>query len=54
MFKRRLNNKVSVCREFLSNDKYRLTTALVCIGIGGSLLASVYLKVPGQGGNHES
>ncbi len=54
MFKRRLNNNVTACKDFMAVDKNRLTVALLCIGIGASLLASVYLKAPEQGGTHES
>lgn len=48
MFKRRLNSRVTVCKDFLAVDKNRLNVALLCLGVGASMLASVYLKVPKQ------
>lgn len=50
MFKRRLSNKVTACKDFLAVDQNRLNVALLCLGVGASILASVYLKVPKQEG----
>lgn len=54
MFTRRLTNKFTACKDFLAVDQNRLNVALLCLGIGASMMASVYLKVPKQGGTNES
>lgn len=48
MFKRRMTKKIMTCKEFLDVDKNRLMVSLVCLSVGASMLASVYLKVPNQ------
>lgn len=56
LFKRKLTKHITTCKDFLSIDRNRLSVALLSLGFGASMLASVYLKVPNQnqGGTNES
>lgn len=48
--KRRMDEKVQICKEMLSAAEYRLILGLIImgagIGIGGSLVVSAYIHVP--------
>ena len=37
---------IEFAREVMEDDKKRLITGFVFLGIGGALVASVYVKVP--------
>lgn len=48
--KKYMNEKIEACKDFLSNDKNRLIVGLIIfgtgVGLGGGLIASVYIRVP--------
>ena len=37
---------IEFAREIMEDDKKRLITGFVFLGVGGALVASVYVKVP--------
>lgn len=44
--KRYMNEKVEVCKEILSAAENRLILGLICVGLGGGLIASAYIRIP--------
>lgn len=44
--RKHMGEKVQICKEVLENEKNKLTLGLVLIGIGGALIASIYIPVP--------
>lgn len=44
--KKYMEEKVQMCKEVLENEKNKLTLGLVLIGIGGALIASIYIPMP--------
>ena len=41
-----ITKPIEFAREIMEDDKKRLITGFIFLGIGGALVASVYVKVP--------
>ena len=41
-----MDEKIQICKEFLSDNRTKLTFGLVLIGVGIGIVASIYMPVP--------